>query len=218
MSIEGKPDDKTTCTVGVLSSNLGTGSFLIMKEDPYKILGIAHRASLDEIKSAYRREAMTWHPDRNPGNEEAAAVHFNRIRGAYESLSGSSTEYSHSRTAPRPMPTYAEFLREMADLEERIAQVEPDPFSKGRLAVVALATVSGVVFASELTDPWVVNSYLQLFGDDVYQFINGSDQTMQQGMAKVIGGSLGAAAGFAGILVYHWGVVFKESFHYSWKL
>ena len=42
-----------------------------MKEDYYQILGIERTASEVEIKSAFRRQAMKYHPDRNPGNKEA---------------------------------------------------------------------------------------------------------------------------------------------------
>jgi molecular chaperone DnaJ len=53
-------------------------------EDPFFVLGIAREASRDEIKGAYRRLAMRWHPDRNPS--PAAAVEFKRVHAAYELL------------------------------------------------------------------------------------------------------------------------------------
>jgi DnaJ-class molecular chaperone len=40
---------------------------ILSNEDPYMILEIVIGASLAEIKKAYRRMAMLWHPDRNPG-------------------------------------------------------------------------------------------------------------------------------------------------------
>ena len=45
-----------------------------MTEDPYKILGVSPDATDEEIKRAYRRLAKQYHPDRNPGDAEAARI------------------------------------------------------------------------------------------------------------------------------------------------
>lgn len=53
--------------------------------NPYEILGIQSGASEEDIKSAYRKLAMQYHPDRNPG-DKAAEEKFKQVQTAYESL------------------------------------------------------------------------------------------------------------------------------------
>ncbi len=57
-----------------------------MSEDYYSILGVKKNASTDEIKSAYRKLAMKYHPDRNPG-DKSAEENFKKINEAYSVLS-----------------------------------------------------------------------------------------------------------------------------------
>lgn len=54
-------------------------------DDPYKVLGVSPDASKEEIKKAYRKLVMQYHPDRNPGDEEAAQK-MREINAAYEAL------------------------------------------------------------------------------------------------------------------------------------
>jgi curved DNA-binding protein CbpA len=53
----------------------------------YEALGLESNASATEIKRAYRRLALQWHPDKNPGNEKSAEAHFIRVSEAYSTLS-----------------------------------------------------------------------------------------------------------------------------------
>jgi len=56
------------------------------KRDYYEVLGVEKSASKDDIKKAYRKLAIKWHPDRNPGNKEAEEK-FREATEAYEVLS-----------------------------------------------------------------------------------------------------------------------------------
>ncbi|VFQ89056.1 unnamed protein product [Cuscuta campestris] len=58
-----------------------------MGVDYYKILQVDKNASDDELKKAYRKLAMKWHPDKNPNNKKDAEAKFKQISEAYDVLS-----------------------------------------------------------------------------------------------------------------------------------
>src|SRR4029077_5499968 len=57
------------------------------QKDFYEVLGVSRTSSVEEIKSAYRKAALQWHPDRNPENKEVAEVKFRECTEAYSVLS-----------------------------------------------------------------------------------------------------------------------------------
>jgi molecular chaperone DnaJ len=67
-----------------------------MKRDYYEILAVAKNASEDEIKKAYRKVAMQYHPDRNPGDKQAEEK-FKEAAEAYEILSNAEKRAQYDR-------------------------------------------------------------------------------------------------------------------------
>lgn len=73
-------------------------------KDPYHILGVSRGADADEIKRAYRKLAKQHHPDRNPGNPQAAEK-FKEVQAAYEVLGDTQRRQQYDQFGaggPRP--------------------------------------------------------------------------------------------------------------------
>jgi DnaJ-class molecular chaperone len=75
------------------------------KSDYYDILGVTKNASADEIKKAYRKQALEWHPDRHRDDKEVAEKRFKEINEAYQILSDAQKkaaydQFGHDAFAP----------------------------------------------------------------------------------------------------------------------
>ncbi|MBM4163922.1 MAG: molecular chaperone DnaJ [Lentisphaerae bacterium] len=98
---------------------------MAVKRDYYEVLGIGKTASADEIKKAYRKLAMQYHPDRNPNNKEAE-VKFREVSEAYEVLSDEKKrrqfdQYGHEGMKSTFGPGGFDFGRDfthMSDIED----------------------------------------------------------------------------------------------------
>ncbi len=87
----------------------------VSKADYYEVLGVSRDASDQELKSAYRKQALKYHPDRNPG-DHAAEEKFKQASEAYQVLSDADKRAAYDRyghagvsgraraSAARPLP------------------------------------------------------------------------------------------------------------------
>ena len=66
------------------------------KRDYYEVLGLQKGASEEEIKKAFRKMAMKYHPDKNPGNKEAEEK-FKEVNEAYSVLSDPDKKSKYDR-------------------------------------------------------------------------------------------------------------------------
>ena len=91
-----------------------------MAEDYYQVLGVDKKASADELKKAYRKLALKWHPDKNPNNK-AAEEKFKKISEAYAVLSDNKKrgEYDQFGSADQFRQQYSqEDIFRDVDLDE----------------------------------------------------------------------------------------------------
>ena len=121
-------------------------------EDPFTILGVHREASLDEIKRAYRRLAMFWHPDRNPA--AVAGTEFKRVHAAYELFLDPQRLAEWQQDTGPPLLPLGEAAAVVLDagrdwLAERI-----DRRFEAMVTGGALEEVRAVLDAWEPVEPW----------------------------------------------------------------
>jgi len=101
------------------------------KKDYYEVLGVNRDASDEEIKKAYRKLAMKWHPDRNPDNPKAEE-HFKEAKQAYEILSDSGKRAAYDQYGHAGVDASAGAGAGFGNFSDAFGDIFGDIFGGGR--------------------------------------------------------------------------------------
>ncbi|WP_185864728.1 molecular chaperone DnaJ [Blattabacterium cuenoti] len=107
----------------------------MMKKDYYEVLGVSRNASSEEIKRAYRKLAIKYHPDKNLDNKKEAEEKFKEAAEAYEILSDSEKrqrydKFGHSGVRGSSSPGGASGMN-MEDIFTNFGDIFSDAFGEG---------------------------------------------------------------------------------------
>ncbi len=110
--------------------------------NPYKVLGVSSLASTEEIKTAYRKLAMKYHPDRNP-NDEYAEQRFKEVNEAYASIRDIKSKRQFNDQEPNnASDPYVQF--DLRDIFEKANISKPSPRSSYLGNAIFSALLKGI--------------------------------------------------------------------------
>jgi molecular chaperone DnaJ len=101
------------------------------KRDYYEILGVKRDASDGQIASAYRKLAVKYHPDSNPGDEEAVEK-FKEAAEAYEILSDAEKRARYDRFGPEGVSQFTHQFHDVEDIFEAFGDIFSEMFGTPR--------------------------------------------------------------------------------------
>ena len=112
------------------------------QKDYYQILGVTDKSAAEDIKKAYRKLAVKYHPDKNPGNVKEAETKFKEVSEAYYALSDDKRRAQYDQVRRYGGPKASNFAGAQGfDFEDLLRQ-----FSGGRAKPSARYSAFGDVF------------------------------------------------------------------------
>ena len=120
----------------------------------YEILGIDHSADTAQIRAAYKRKAMLYHPDHNPGSKEAEEM-FKMVNEAYHTLSDPLKKSRYDSRFTTSASTTIDYRREVNKMKyyrwQRMQQrryvIDKDYIKIQGLAFLVFTVIAGFCFA-----------------------------------------------------------------------
>ena len=122
-----------------------------MERNPYEVLGVAKDASADDIKKAYRKLALQFHPDKNPDDDDAEA-RFKEAAAAYEILSDEQKRAEFDRGGREPETFHGAEGMSMEDILGRYGDLFGSAFGQQFHAQRPVAQRGGDVEATLTID------------------------------------------------------------------
>jgi len=111
--------------------------------DYYKILGVTKKSSSEEIKKAYKKLAIKYHPDKNDGEELSTEI-FKSVKEAYETLSDNhkKTIYDNKQSYSRPITKSQQSYQSSTNRKNNTYQPKPKYESDLKYKLYALAVLA----------------------------------------------------------------------------
>ncbi len=158
---------------------LNTESSYINPKDDFEALEIGPDASEEEIKRAYWRMALKFHPDRNPGEQEKYNKRFQRIQQAYENLKGGQGNKNAEEEFREWVKKQQEEIRKEQEEERRRKKEEQEGLRKAKIKELV----------RKLSGEWTINNWVpeQLWNDTGIflkseEFLNAKDPELAFGV------------------------------------
>lgn len=155
----------------------------------YEVLGIPETADAATIRAAYKRLAMKYHPDRNPGNADAEEK-FKAVNEAYHVLSDSLKRARYDSrfemyTNPRPTPSYYDVQRARYEQWRKIQQqryrFDKQYFRIQGLAFLVFLIIAGFCFGVIHTIDYVVAQHYEEIRRQNTELLHQVDKLFEQG-------------------------------------